>query len=436
MQDPDLRQQCRFPAPVNDQWNYLLSTIWNQTMHLVVKLDGRLDEGRLRHAAERVMEAEPLLACRFVEAAEPYWEAIPSFRPESVFSVAGQGGDSEPALREVLTGRIDPGAGPQAHFDLVQGDTDLLIISVNHSVCDARGIQHVSSLCARAYRALGKNSVFSPSRRFPCDRSFQPLISALSAEERAVARDCCDDQSAEWGLPWEPGVPGTPAYSVRTIEPPLFVAVKAYSRTHGVSVNDILLAAFFASVKREIPHQEDRDYPVLTSTDLRRVHPGIESPAVANLSVAFEVWLPAGIPGRPDDLVLEAHRAMDEKKRLRAGIGSAIRLEEMFSSGFGPVREHLLETKRRSRIEGYPKNPFISNIGILPHPCVDFGDPQTMAACVIPPVEYPPGFGIAASTFDRTLTLSCSYCDGPITGRAVERVLTSMKEFLSTLTSK
>jgi len=125
---------------------------------------------------------------------------------------------------------------------------------------------------------------------------------------------------------------------------------------------------------------------------------------------------------------------MDEKKRLRVGIGSAIRLEEMFSSGFDQVREHLLEAKHRSWIEGYPKNPFISNIGILPHSCVDFGHPQTMAAYIVPPVEYPPGFGIAASTFDSTLTLSCGFCDGPIAGRTVERVMTSMEEFLSTLT--
>jgi len=62
MQTPGPRQQFRFPAPVNAQWNYLLSTIWNQTMHLVVILDGRLDEGRLRDSAERVLEAEPLLA--------------------------------------------------------------------------------------------------------------------------------------------------------------------------------------------------------------------------------------------------------------------------------------------------------------------------------------------------------------------------------------
>jgi len=434
MQTPGPRQQCRFPAPVNDQWNYLLSTIWNQTMHLVVILDGRLDEGRLRDSAERVLEAEPLLTCRFVEAIEPHWEAIPSFRPESIFSVAGQEGDRDLALREVLTGKIDPGAGPQAHFDLVRGDTDMLIISVNHSVCDARGILHVSGLCARAYRAQGNNSGSFPSGRFPCDRSFHPLLSALSDEERAVARHCCDEQSAEWGMPWAPGARGSAEYSVRTIGPPLFGAVKAYSRSMGVTVNDILIAAFFASVRREIPHQEGRNYPVLTSTDLRRIHPGVRSPGVANLSVAFEVWLPAGMPGRPHDLVIAAHRAMDEKKRLRVGIGSAIRLEEMFSSGFDQVREHLLEAKHRSWIEGYPKNPFISNIGILPHSCVDFGHPQTMAAYIVPPVEYPPGFGIAASTFDSTLTLSCGFCDGPIAGRTVERVLTSMGEFLSALT--
>ncbi|OPX66587.1 MAG: hypothetical protein A4E37_01926 [Methanoregulaceae archaeon PtaB.Bin056] len=434
MQDKDTRQTIRFPAPVNDQWNYLLSTIWNQTMHLVVKLDGRLMDVRLRRAAELVMKAEPLLACRFVGGADPHWEVVPSFRPQSVFSLFGNGGNGKPALRRVLAGRIDPAAGPQAHFTLVRGETDTLIISVNHAVCDARGLSEIATLLALAYRGLGQDLDFSlpPSRM--ADRSFHPFLPALTIQERAAARECCGEQSAEWGMPWEPGTRGRPAYRFRTVGPPLFGEVKAYSRSFGVTVNDIMLAAFFASVGREIPHQEDRDYPVLTSIDLRRAHRGEESPAVANLSVAFEVWLPAGLTGRPRDLVNEAHRAMEEKKRLHVGMGSAIRLEEMFSSGFDFVREHLLEAKRRSRNEGYPKNPFISNIGVLPRSCADFGDARTKSAFVIPPVEYPPGFGIAASTYGDTLTLSCSFCEGPLPGLTVERVLISIEEFLSALT--
>ncbi|OPX69897.1 MAG: Condensation domain protein [Methanoregulaceae archaeon PtaB.Bin009] len=434
MQEPDDRQPIRFSAPVNDQWNYLLSTIWNQMMHLVVILGGRLDEKRLRHAAELVMEAEPFLACRFVEAAVPYWEWIPSLRSESVFSIAGQGINSEKSLRDVLAGRLDPAAGPQAHFTLVRGDRDTLVISVNHAVCDAHGILHISSLFARAYRALESNSGFSLSCASPRDRSFSPLLSPLSAKERAAARECCGEPSAEWGMPWKPGVRGRPAYRFRAIDPALFQKAKAYSRSHGVTIHDILLAANFASVGREIPHRGDRNYPILTSTDLRRARFGDDRPPVANLSVAFEVWLPAGMTGQPQNLVLEAHRAMDEKKHRLVGMGSAIRLEETFSSGFHSVREHLLEAKRRSLIEGYPKNPFFSNIGILPIPCADFKDIPTRQAFIMPPVEYSPGFGITASTFRDTLTLSCGFCEGPLKGGTVERVLFSMEEFISSLT--
>jgi len=434
MQEPDDRQPIRFSAPVNDQWNYLLSTIWNQMMHLVVILDGRLDEERLRHAAELVMEAEPVLACRFVEAAVPYWEWIPSLRSESVFSIAGQGSICETSLKGALARKYDPAAGPQAHFTLLRGDRDSLVISVNHAVCDARGILHISSLFARAYRALESNSGFSLSCASPRDRSFSPLLSTLSERERAAARECSGEPSAEWGMPWKPGVRGRPAYRFRAIDPALFKKVKAYSRSHGVTIHDILLAANFSSVGREIPHRGDCNYPILTSTDLRRARRGDESPPVANLSVAFEVWLPAPVNGQPQNLVLEAHRAMDEKKRLLVGMGSAIRLEETFSSGFHSVREHLLDAKRRSLIEGYPKNPFFSNIGILPIPCADFKDIPTRQAFILPPVEYSPGFGIAASTFRDTLTLSCGFCEGPLKGLTVERVLFSMEEFLSALT--
>jgi NRPS condensation-like uncharacterized protein len=404
-------------------------------MHLVITLDGYLDAPRVCRAMMLVMEAEPLLACRFVESPTPYWEWMPDLHRDSVFSLI-QCGDTDAALREVLITRLDPSKGPQARLTLLRGAADSLVISVNHAASDACGVKHICGLLVMAYRALGHDTGFSLPRAFHRDRSFTPLLSTLCPQARTAALEAFGEQSAVWGIPCQAGVQGSPVYRCRVIRPSTFLEAKAYSRSHGVTMNDLLLAAFFAAICQEIPHRSEQHYPVLTSADLRRSVPGGEAPAVANLSVAFEVWFPADKAPFGEDLVREVHHIMDGKKRLLAGIGSAIRLEEAFSAGFHSMRAHLLELERCSLYEHYPKNPFFSNTGIIPPECVDFRDVRTMHAFILPPVEYSPGFGIAASTFQNTLTLASGFCEGPLPYPMVERILSSMEEFISTLPGK
>lgn len=436
MQVPDHTIYRYFTAPVNDQWNYLLATMWDQMIHLVVTLGGRLDERRLCRACDLVIETEPLLSTRFVDDPCPCWETLPFLCRESVFSMVACS-NRVTALRKALPSGTDTAKGPQVHFTLIRGDAaDSLVLSVNHSVSDACGVRYLCGLLARAYRGLERDLGFSLPARLPQDRSFHPFISSLSPDDRDAARESCGEQSAVWAIPCHRGVQGRPAFCSREIGPQVLLKAKAYSRSHKVTINDLLLAAFFASITREIPHLAGQHYPVLTSADLRRLARGWTPPAVANLSVAFEVWLPAASIQSPESLVREVHRVMDRKKRSFAVIGAAIRLEEAFSAGFSAVRTRLTELERPGRSEYSQKNPFFSNTGIIPPGCVNFGDVPTARAFLLPPVEYPPGFGIAASTFGNYLTLASGFCEGPLSTPMVERILLSMEEFLSVLPCK
>lgn len=419
-----------FPAPVNDQWDFLLSTIWSQMVHLVVALDGRLDAPRLDKAMSLVAGAEPLLACRFVDSPAPCWEKVPDLPPVSLFSLV-QCAESTAALQGVLASRLDPSSGPQARLTLLRGQEDLLVLSVNHAVTDAHGVKQICGLIGSVYQHLGCDPGYVPDIRPPGDRSFHPIVSAFTPPARAIAREACGEQSAIWGIPASMGPCRDPAYCVRVLELPVFPGMKEYSRSRGVTINDLLLAAFFAALCEEIPHRRGHDYPLLTSTDLRRSLAGHAHPDIANLSVAFEVWLPSADPLSFPFLVGEVHRVMSEKKSCFAGIGAAIRLQEDFSAGFDAVRSRLKEMERRTLHEHYPKNPFFSNTGIISPESVSFGDAATLHAFMAPPVDYPPGFGITASTCRNRLTLVSGYCRDSVKEGLVSRVLSRMERHLS-----
>lgn len=421
-----------FPAPVNDQWDFLLSTIWNQMIHLVITVGGSLDEERLASAMQSVLATEPVLRSRFVDSPVPCWEELPSPSTAAFFSLL-RADDPEAALRHVLLQRIDPRSGPQARLTLIRGGEDTLVLSVNHTASDACGVRETAARIARFYReSVVENALLWPGIS-PGDRSYAPIFSAFSPADRERARRACGDSSAEWGIPWIPGQCRSPCYTWRRIGPELFRMVRMLSRLEGLTINDLLLSAFFQSVSGEIPHTDGRTYPVLTSIDLRRLVPGVQTPAVANLSVAFEVRLPADRSISPLFHARETHRAMEERKTHLAGIGAAIRLQERFEECFSRVRESLEDLAKASRTEGYPKNPFFSNTGIIPFGCTDFGDPKTLSAFLVPPVDYPPGFSVAASTFGETLTLTSGFCSDSIPASVVERVLQRMEDLLRTM---
>ncbi|MDI9633374.1 MAG: hypothetical protein QFX32_04870 [Methanolinea sp.] len=423
----------RFPAPVNDQWDFLLSTIWDQMIHLVAELPGRLDEARLSRAMGDVLEAEPVLRSRFVDAEEPFWEEIPRLSPRAYFSLvrardAGSAAGTVPSRT-----RIDPRTGPQARLTLVRGGEDVLVLSVNHAASDACGVKETAALLAQFYRE-GGGAARARGLDLP-DRSFAPVLSAFTPAEREAARRACGEGTAEWGIPCTPENARSPRHATARIGPGLFLEIRKYARSRGMTVNDLLLSAFFRSVAREIPHGEGKEYPVLVSADLRRLAPTVRLLPVANLSVAFEVRLPADGTLPPAAHADLAHRAMAEKKGLRAPLGAAIRLGEMFSEGFSRVREILEERKRASLSGNYPRNPFFSNAGVIPGECADFGELSARYAYLLPPVEYPPGFSVAASTYRDTLTLASGFCGDGVRPAMVGRILSGMGECLRDLVS-
>jgi len=418
------------PAPVNDQWDYLLSTIWNQMLHLVLCLDGRLDEEKLPVAMRAVMDAEPVLCSRFVESEKPSWEALPPLPPESFFSRVS---DPDPGgvLPGVLVRQLDARRGPPVHLTLIRGEMDTLVLSVNHTASDAYGVRYAAFLLAQAYReGVLPAGLLSPCRH-ERDRSFSPLLLDLPEAVVNAAKEACGDQAAVWGIPCGKGPCRRPSYEFRTIDRDLFRDIRSCSRACGMTINDLLLASFFVAVSREIPHEEDGLYPVLTSVDLRRLVPSARTAPVANLSVAFEVHLSANLSRSFPLLAKEVHGVMERKKRLRAGIGAAVRLEELFgAAGFHAVRKYLEEERRKSETMGYPKNPFFSNTGIIPQECGDFGGVRAVHAFMVPPVDYPPGFSVAASTFQERLTLASGFCRDCLSENTVRRVLSCMEESL------
>ena len=211
--------------------------------------------------------------------------------------------------------------------------------------------------------------------------------------------------------------------------------MRQYTRIHGITMNDLLLSSYILALAESAPVPEGTCNPVLTSIDLRRYLPPDRYPTLANLSVAFE--LPVIIPPKPSlpVLVRQVHDLMSECKSGHAGIGAAMLLCREFDSGFMHVEKELGEREEKTRTGLFGKNPFFSNLGVIPESVIDFGVP-VRTAWMLGPVEYPPGFGLAACTCRERLTLSAGFSGDALGREWVDSLLSSVAQNLSRFTSR
>jgi NRPS condensation-like uncharacterized protein len=422
-------EQPGIPATVNDQWNFLLSTIWDQMIHLVIRFDGFLDEGRLEAAVKQAVESEPLVKMRFVEAECPFF--APEDEESPIFSMI-ESEKSDPALRQALASPLDPATGPLATVRLIRSDHDLLILSGNHTATDGYGVKAFGSTVARLYRAGGNG--YLPLKNHH-DRSFDSVFRLFGADERERAWRRFGKQDMSWGIPAFSLRRGDRQYRSCIICSGTFIALKEKTARLGLTINDILLSSYIHTLTEFFPEAVGCDPSVLTSQDLRRYLSPDSYPALANLSVAFEVpfdW----IPGTPlGDLALEVHATMDERKRGHAGVGAAERLCRDFSAGYQAVKHHLFLLEKETRNGTLPKRPFFSNMGVIPEGVLAFGQPGVIESFMLPPVEYPPGFGLAACTSRGALTLSSGFCGDALPPELatsfLERMGGSLTRFIS-----
>ncbi|MDD1706474.1 MAG: hypothetical protein LUQ12_05475 [Methanoregulaceae archaeon] len=396
-------------------------------IHLVIHFEGHADDAIMDRAVKEALFTEPLTMARFIPGEAPFFEPADT-DPEMPAWACIRTSAVENTLAELLATPLDPLRGPMARIRLLRSDDDLLCISFNHTITDAYGVKSFGSLIARLYRSGTCNGGYAPAGN-PHDRSFDSIFSLLG-DKCGEASGRLGKRQGAWSIPFKSSGTGKRQYATKTIDSELFSCIRHYARIHGITVNDLLLSSYVLALAESAPSPPGTCNPVLTSIDLRRYLSPDMYPSLANLSVAFE--LPVKIPPKPalPEIELQVHTLMSRCKSTHTGIGAATLLCREFQSGFRHVEKELacMEEKTRDGLLG--KNPFFTNLGVIPDGVIGYGVP-VRTAWMLGPVEYPPGFGLAACTFRGCLTLSAGFSGEALEKDWVLSLLSSVAQNLS-----
>ena len=412
----------KYKAEVWDVMQFLFAKFNDHQIHCVIRLDAKLDEERLRRAADLLIDAFPLIRSRFVEdSGTPYWEDAGFTAKSVVFLRESNHPDEE--IQKVICSRNDEACGPQMCIYIIRGKTaDSLCVVINHMLCDGAGFKELLYLLSFAYSQLKKN----PNYRLPRQngsRSERQILHAFHMKSKVkiltqrygLSRH---DDSIVFGLE---GNKNTPLIVTHTIPRERFLAAKGFAKHYGATVNDLLLAAYLRALHRVLP---DRTAVIQCVLDLRKFLPHKKAAGPCNLTSDLVCDIGPDVGEKFSDTLKLVKHAMDKEKEQASCLHLIMLLEVVF---------HILpySLAKRAVLREYHNPPLaMSNIGVIDSKRLSFDGTLVTKAYITGSVKYCPLFQLALSTFRDEVTLSAAFHGTQADQEKISRFLKSIDDEL------
>jgi NRPS condensation-like uncharacterized protein len=401
----------RFRAEVFDKLQFLFEECQYNDHHLhsVISFKGRLQPDLLKKAVSLSIEAVPLLGCRFVlETRNTYWEKLEIVQSEKTLEFMDSD-HLERDLNALLISKTEALKGPQIKLTMLRGPgCDVLHIVMNHMVCDAAGFKDYLYLLGSIYSGLTKNPHYTPPHNSVGNRGIAQVFNQFKLIDRIRLLGLAPNtQNSQYRM--NSGFTGKekfhPCIRIHELPEATYRALKTYCRRHAVTVNDVMLAAYYRVLYRLFNLAETVHLNIPCTVDLRRYLPQPQAPAFCNLAS----WISCDIiPGEDEqftDTVKRVHTIMESQKKSFPGLNGLASLS-LISRIFAYSKTREIIRKRLQ----YPLFA-LTNIGIIDQNRLVFGDLSIQAAFMTGSIKYPPYFQMALSTFNDTITCSLNLSD-------------------------
>jgi NRPS condensation-like uncharacterized protein len=415
---------------VPDRFHYAIRELLEPQIHLVLYLDGFIDEKLLARAIQLTVAIEPVLGCQFmVRSWRPYWEMRNDLN-DIIFSSLINTGDIQQELHNFMKVPLDPCHDPQLHVRIIRSHSnDTLCIKMNHMLTDGTGLVEYAYLLTTTYQELIKNPQYKPARNRIYNRNILQVLRQFSLIEIVKSFRHPVFPGPDWGFPWINEEVQERTFNVRTIDREQFQMIKAYGRKHRASLNDIVVAAFYRALFAVIRPEPHTPHTVQTTIDLRRYQKNESNSRVYN----FYSALYPRIVYKPDDpfgnTIIDVRDAMNHLKNNHPGLATAVYREIFFIPGFFIARRLV-----HGVIKGYVKSrkaqPTISNVGSMDHEKLAFSHVSAIDVHIFGPVVRSPGFMVSFASFKEQLTFTIMYYGGRKSAASINSFLDTMKNEL------
>ncbi len=398
------------PVTGFDRICYLLGYgYYNMQIQAVITFDQHLDTDVLKKAVRLSLDAEPVLRCQFIESdKQPYWQ--PFENPDEIQWFEFVQNDSKQVAIEQFLKSPFYCEEQMLSVQLIRvNDNDTLCVKISHACSDAGGLKQYLQLLAEIYSGLLKDSRYKPEPNTKRRLDQNSYFEALGIKEPLALLDLhTQPLPATWAFLYYGVESGEMHISMRRFAGESFDRIRAFGKTHAVTINTIILTSFFRSMFQLLNPPAGDDREICITMDLRRSFKTDPSQDICNLSVTTTSRIYRVEEEAFLGTLKRVSKSIDELKHAQPELSQAVMIEAQEAIEYSQLRA-FFQAARPKVLETGKLPPTLTNMGIISP--LQFGQITANDAYLVPPTIYAPGFGLGVSTYNRILTLLVSYCE-------------------------
>ena len=368
-----------------------------------------LDEVRLARAVALLLDAEPILGCRFAPRKfRARWEKL-ALEAKHVFTLA-RDKDEYGAFRNKP---LQYFSGPQIHVCLYRSETrDSLMLKVSHLAADAASVKYIAARLSALYARPQNEAESSPGTPKKSRRSFwqiarhipvysYPKIFFNFLREIAASRAPKASHRAPLATSAQEAVHYSARHIARDHAAPLF----AYAKQHRATVNDILLAATFRALAKTGDWDGKAALRLVITIDLRKYARKTGNTAMANFSSMETITYGTAMEEDFEATLSRVRAIMDKRKSSWLGLNTCISTNWIIRPFPYSLLKNIVAKAWTAR-GASPNTPdLFSNMGDIPAQDLDF-DGKPFRAWFSPPGCSLPFLFFSCSGYNGSLTFS------------------------------
>lgn len=434
-----LRSKAGYRLTLMDKINVCLQDFGDHVMHLVFDVPGMMDAARLNRAVRLSLIAHPVMAQRLIPGGwYPRWlpwdeDQLNQFVYCETETLA-EGANSDAAIQKYLISEMDFQQRPMVHTRLIRSNQDTLCIKVSCLPIDGRGfILYVETLLA-IYNILKEEPDFIPQPGTLGDRSTKSLVPLFSVFDgvkllfAALRNQLTDAFTARnWQFPVRQHEQISKRYHYHQFQPATMAAIHTYRAQHGLTLNDIILGAYYKALYDMIEPEESRPFCVLNTYDLRR-YEGPTGPArVANYSSFINTNVILNSSSSMADAARGVSRAMAKRKSRYPGITEGPFIWPIMTLLPFAVSKRLVSALLKHRGECIP---VLTNVGKIDLSRLQVDNMRLSNVRPFAPLEYPPKLTVTVASADNLLCLSVGYSSNHMPTPLIEELFQRMENLI------
>ncbi|MDD3946264.1 MAG: hypothetical protein PHI19_00295 [Clostridia bacterium] len=423
-------------AEMWDKMQHIMARYNDHMIHIIAKFDGQADAPILKKAFDIAINKVKILKSVFVWGlSKPQWREIENFTIDDVFTTLEVAKDPDAYAESKVLGIIKESKEAQIKVWLIRhGGKDTLAMLLNHMCFDGADAKIFMYYVAGVYNDLKKGGDGEIPLKQGSRSAWQIYKSLAPAQydEAMKLISYSKKQKAKIAYPFSKssGKERFPKINKLVLSQEMFLKLKKKTKEVGVSLNDLVLAAFYRVTLKMVQLEEGQTLGIPNMVDLRRYLPNGESQGLCNLTSMVVSNLGNEIGADILETVQKAKMSMDELKGYYPGLHGLPLLKKVLDILPYPIAWFLIGT--------FFKNPLIgiSNIGLIDNKEFGFDGLTVEDVYMTGSVKYSPYMQLALSTFNNIMTHTVAVYgtekDHKMFQKMLELYLSELESFIKT----